>query len=479
MRLVILLLVLVPVVSALQITEIMYDPEGNDNNREYIEVFTNGSNLTDVVFEDLTSSDALELVQFFEGEYALIVEEDFNGTDMNVSVYSAGKTIGNGLNNDRDLVLLRDNKSVLDAVFYVSKRDGGGNNGKALCRLGDVFMECIPSPGEINNLSQQADEQNYTLWISEFLPDPEGDDKGLRPGGEWVELYNSGEQVLDLRGLMLEDAKNHTITISDAQISDPLLQPGQYGVVYLNGQSLLNNDGFELITLRTQTAIIDQTSYSFSKEGLSWSQDFATRSFTLTVPTPGAVHRNEEASLNSSLVLERVYVGNDDVVRFGESFRVRLKVYKGDTEKTTVKVYVANLSKQTTVSIEEKFVEHVFTLTLPLVPNCHGKLADGIYTVRAEGFATEAVLPVTIKGTAKDSCVVVQQNMTKETVALKEARKTKEPLQQTTMVERSDTFINKTGRVVYEASDSKARRWAVYFFCFTLLLVIAALVTQD
>ena len=40
----------------------------------------------------------------------------------------------------------------------------------------------------------------------------------------------------------------------------------------------------------------------------------------------------------------------------------------------------------------------------------------------------------------------------------------------------ADMLINNPGSVVYEASDYKAQRWAVYFFCLTLVLVVAAVI---
>src|SRR3989344_6070187 len=285
-----LLLLLFPFLCGFQISEIMYDPEGNDNNQEYIELFLNDTNVSDVFFEDLISSDYLELLQDFSTPYALIVEEGFNLTDLNVTVYTTGATLGNGLNNEQDLVLFRTNASILDALFYASSRDGARNNGKSLCVEDHLFQECIPTPGLENDLNLSHGEQNYTLWISEFLPDPDGDDRASRPGGEWVELYNYGEEPLDLRGLLLQDARNTTLIISDIHLDTPILSPDSYGVVYFNGQSLLNNDGLEAVRLATETHPIDVTTYSNSKEGLSWSKDFTYNQFVLSLPSPGSRH---------------------------------------------------------------------------------------------------------------------------------------------------------------------------------------------
>lgn len=476
-----LILLLIPFICGFQITEVMYNPEGNDNTREYVEIFLNGSSLPLAWVEDLRSSDLLTLVHEGINDYALLVEEGYDWNGTNATIYSVGATIGNGLNNDKDLVLLRDNSSLLDAVYYVAERDGGQNNGKSLCVARDVLQECMPTPGEENDLDKNIVEQNATLWISEFLPDPRGDDRAMRPNGEWIELYNYGDETVDLRGMLLQDARNTTLAISDVLVDDPLLAPESYGVVYLQGRTLLNNDGFESIRLLTSDEkVLDATSYSFSKEGLSWSREFMTNTFLLALPTPGEPYVPEIVSLNSSLVLERVYAGNDDLVHFGESFRARLLVRKGDTEKTTVKVSVLNLSKQVTVSVDEKFVNHTFILTIPLIPNCKESFSDGEYLVYAQGLDAEATIPVHIKGNSKDSCVILKENVTVQRLPVKEASVQQNVVSLITPnKEPSDTFINETEKIIYESSDYKARRWAVYFYCLTLVLLIAALLTRE
>ena len=53
----------------------MYNPEGNDNNKEFVEVFSDDAvNLTGYLVEDSGSNDVLELLSYFDGFYSLIVE---------------------------------------------------------------------------------------------------------------------------------------------------------------------------------------------------------------------------------------------------------------------------------------------------------------------------------------------------------------------------------------------------------------------
>jgi len=79
------------------------------------------------------------------------------------------------------------------------------------------------------------------IVINEFLPDPIGNDSGLTPNGEWVELYNRGNSTTTLTGWYLSDLNNNQLFIPTFDIT-----PKGFLVVYLNGAfslEWLNNDG--------------------------------------------------------------------------------------------------------------------------------------------------------------------------------------------------------------------------------------------
>lgn len=117
------------------INEIMYDPAGNDNDREFVEIVTDGFlNLSDYIIADAVSNDTLVGISYFPGSFSLVVEEGFNATNLNASIYSIGKTIGNNLNNDQDAVsFYYPNGTRLDTMNYTNSM-GGSNNGKSLER---------------------------------------------------------------------------------------------------------------------------------------------------------------------------------------------------------------------------------------------------------------------------------------------------------------------------------------------------------
>ncbi|MBI2146676.1 lamin tail domain-containing protein [Candidatus Woesearchaeota archaeon] len=132
------------------INEIMYDPAGNDNDREFVEIYHSPGflNLSGYIVGDAVSNDTLVGVSYSSASYSLIVEEGFNATGMNASIYSVGKTIGNNLNNDQDrVVFYYPNGTLIDIMNYSSSL-GGNNNGYSLERDEfSIFTESLVANG--------------------------------------------------------------------------------------------------------------------------------------------------------------------------------------------------------------------------------------------------------------------------------------------------------------------------------------------
>ncbi len=110
----------------IHINEIMSNPLGGDNNKEFIEIKgTKDINLSSFVIGDIASNDTLSLLRYCdECNYSLIVEKDFDYTNLNCSIYSAGSTIGNGLSNTADSVYLYFNNSLISNVSYQNIDEG-------------------------------------------------------------------------------------------------------------------------------------------------------------------------------------------------------------------------------------------------------------------------------------------------------------------------------------------------------------------
>jgi len=145
-------------VYCIVINEIMYNPEGNDNNAEYVELYFNNifdttQNMSGWTIADSSSNDTLTIMHYSPSPYALIVEEGFNHSGLNATIYSIGTTIGDNLDNDADELFLYNSNGTLIAYANYTNNYANGNS-KSLEFYNGTFYESIVNgtPGERNSV---------------------------------------------------------------------------------------------------------------------------------------------------------------------------------------------------------------------------------------------------------------------------------------------------------------------------------------
>ena len=452
--------------AEIYISEIMYNPDGDDNNKEYVEIYSD-KELDNYSIEDLSSLDYLEKINNFTSNFSLIVEEGFNFSGVNAKIYSVGATIGNNLNNDVDSIVLRDTEGkVLDAISY-SKEIGG--DGRALCvSKNKIISECIPTPG------YSTLEITYDVRLNEFLPDPAGDDDAFMPAGEWIELYNPGDFDIDLNGFSLKDKFGHQIFITDSQVLDSTtINKRNFLVVYVNGKSgFLNNDDFEEVYLIDDLGvIIDKVSYSGSQEDVSYA--LVDNKWLPSNPSAGEENPYEEdIELDSKIFIDTIYLGEDKRAKWGDNLRVKLKVYKGNTSKESVQIWVKGdsdvVSKRTRFSVNERFKEKDFTIPVQIYPNCNEKYKDGNYELLVSGLNSEDSEKFKIKGLTSSLC---KQSKIKKEVESLSLEATKEGIGKESNTEKEDFFEsnlndNNEEKIVFSSKTNKQSKLTIYFFIF-------------
>ena len=464
MRLILILAILLIIpnsLAILQITEIMYNPEGSDNNHEYIELETN-INLTGFIIQDSSSEDVLELLKYIPSNYSLIVEEGFNHSKINATIYSVGATIGNGLNNDGDIIIIKNNTDIFDVIHYYPSW-GGENNGNSLCILNEQWEECLPSPGYENSEYQQV----YNIKINELLPNPQGYDNADMPGGEWIELINFGNEI-NIENCYLKDLAGRTIDITTTHTYNTTIK--NHLVVYLNGKynGYMNNEGLEKISLFTPEGIlIDEMSYDSSTEGLSWSK--INEKWIQTVPSPNKENPENKTHLESSIKIEKVYLGTDYKAKFGDNLRVKLEIYKGNTTKNSISIWIEkneeSISKRTRFNIEKKYEDTAITVPIQIFPNCNEKLEDGRYHIKVEGLDKTDSHEIKIEGITKNLC--------------EEIKYSSEKIYKESCSENNINPSNSTiDEIIYESTNKKTDRFAVYLLCLTLVFIIIQITTE-
>jgi hypothetical protein len=286
----VVLLLSITVNAQLIINEIMYNPsadQGPDSSLEWIEIYNN--------YTFPVNMSSWKLDNSFLGEH-LLSPSDYmviaRDSEAFVEFYSPQYSVLDGsfsLVNGGDFINL---SNSTDEVIAIYQPTGANGNGKTLEWTGTVFVESLGNgtPGTQNSVVGTS-RDIQSLIITEFLPNPAGNDDALSPNGEWVELYNPTQNPIDARGLVLYDSNDdHELYISHTTTANPIIPAYGYAVVYRNADTdfALNNNGFDEVRLFTDTSretMLDTVSYSGSNEGMSWSNIGGT--WLRTIPTPG------------------------------------------------------------------------------------------------------------------------------------------------------------------------------------------------
>jgi len=126
---------------------------------------------------------------------------------------------------------------------------------------------------------------NFTLQISEVYPNPAGKDNINPNDKEFIEIYNFGNNNIDLTHSKILNSKNKSLQISEYF---NLINSKQYLVIYPMSKFALKNSGKEEILLTNNDFIIDKFQYSYSEETYSWSR--INNSWVLAKATPGKIN---------------------------------------------------------------------------------------------------------------------------------------------------------------------------------------------
>jgi len=153
---VLLFLFFIPVVNAsLIINEIMYNPQGADGGHEWIEIYNGGEediNLEDYRFFENNQNHGLNLIHgdnsiISEDEYLIIADnaETFLQDHENFPRTVLDSTFS--LSNTGEYIALKNSSgSIIDEVNY----SGIVEEGRSLCKINNIWKECIATPGEEN-----------------------------------------------------------------------------------------------------------------------------------------------------------------------------------------------------------------------------------------------------------------------------------------------------------------------------------------
>lgn len=409
------------VLAEIRINEVMANPSCSESYCEYVELYNNDTNSVNMTGWKITDGDDEDVLEGGSGDeiiipgnsFAMIVDSDsrvysnFDVGEVNW-IYVEDDSIANKLNNGGETLMLKDNKGdEIDSVTYPSLDEGESYN-----YINGRWEKGEATPGR-DNIANTTSVNDYSvISISEFLPDPEGEDDANMPKGEWVELYNVGNVDLDLLGFEFYDnyGSEADVVITETTTSDgTVIKSKDYLVVYMNGVSgFLNNKGFEKISLYDLNGnLVDEVSYEGSDEGVSWS--YSEEEWQRTAPTLGYGNLDNSSSMQSEIKIEEIYDLGDGKAEWGDIIRIKLFVYKGNTEKNVVWMWVEDregnrVTKKSKFNVYDKFLNYSFTYPLGLPADCEEDFVSGVGKIKVSGLdtSTEENLDIRERPLCKD-----------------------------------------------------------------------------
>lgn len=425
---VIMIILLCSVLAEMQINEIMANPSCSESYCEYIELYNNGTGAINMTNWKVNDSNDEDTFESFNGNdilipgnsFALIVDSDSrvysNFQVGNITwIYVDDTAIGgSGLSNSGEDINLKDeNNNIIDFVSYNNSIDG-----ESYSLINGIWVNAEPSPGK-DNIENVSYAPDYSfVSISEFLPDPAGEDDQAMELGEWVELYSSAEYDIDLIGFYLQDNVGDGTDVyitNTTTIDGTIIKSKDYLIVYMNGVSgFLNNNGYDKINLYDLNGnLIDSVSYEGSDEGVSWS--LTDGEWEKSAPTLGSGNLDNSSSAQSEIRIDEIYDLGDGKAEWGDIIRAELFVYKGNTEKYTVWIWIEDSSgnratKKSKFSINEKFQNYTFTYPIFIPENCDDEFTSGNGKIIVEGLdeRDEKILEIREKPLCKDGIKTVR-----------------------------------------------------------------------
>ncbi|MFH1682256.1 MAG: lamin tail domain-containing protein [Candidatus Woesearchaeota archaeon] len=335
------------------INEVMYSAPDGD---EWVEIYNPSNESVDLENWNLTdnlNTDELVCCSFLGncslilegGNYAIITDQDtelydYLDTDA-LKVCVDDNSIGNGLGNDEDKISLSNlNGTIIDFINYLDEWGADGNNKTLERNKKGEWKESIISGGTPGKKNSAYDfSYDYSvLQISEIMADPFGTDDLFKPGGEWVEIYNSGDEPLFLEGVVLYDEDDsNELYLTKVNVDRLELCAGCYAVAYRNGDSDFDlskiNDKVRLFTgyPAAVNILIDEVSFSNAVEGMSFNR-FA-EGWYQSRPTPGKENvYTEGCDWGLRLGMDSSIFQKDEL-----DFKLLLSRKYGSTENLTVK----------------------------------------------------------------------------------------------------------------------------------------------
>ena len=255
-------------ISDICINEIIPNPNGYDDdvypNGEWLELYNDGSTDVDLTGWSVTNS-AGKVLTF--NAASIVGYSSSNNQTWEISPGEYVVIARNGdsnfyLTNTADTISLLDASStkVHEASWGSSAQSGVSYEEDSTSPTSHWIPTAQPTPGQQNSAGGPVTYIPSDLVISEVMANPwPSDDNASYPGGEWIEVFNTGSATMDLTGWSIVDAAGNIIDFdldhlvgADGTPASFMIRGGEHRLLAVNstGSYGVLNNGVEAITLK-------------------------------------------------------------------------------------------------------------------------------------------------------------------------------------------------------------------------------------
>ena len=379
--------------SSILISEVHPDPILDESLNEWVEITNDGSQPVDVggwVFGDDVDNSTIE-GPLFEGEGATIpafgfailadentrVYENFNVSEDAIHLYIDDAALGNGLSNDGEMIYLYANGTLIAFANYTRPTSGFSSS-----LLNGSWQKASPTPGwHANGSTASGCDYELSLVLnSTNFDDPDDFSwkliaRNVRGGATNISARAAIHDMFGNTEQEYSPFTNQSITSQRTSSAfSPNLDEGQSYILSAN--------------LTTQC---EDTNQNNNKD---------ERIFTIQ----GVL--TTDSTLKILSILDQ---GTDRAAAFGQTIRVRINAYRGETSKESIAAWIEDgrqnkLTKQSRATVDEKYSNTTLTIPLQIIPNCDEDFDDGEYTLKVEGLDTDDEMDIDVEGITGDLC---------------------------------------------------------------------------
>jgi phosphatidylserine/phosphatidylglycerophosphate/cardiolipin synthase-like enzyme len=281
------------------LNEALPNPNGLDNdtwpNGEWMEIYNSGTTPVDVLNWELVNK-ASKSLTFDSASIVGFQAGNSNTWTIQPGDYMVIARNGNSnfyLTNSGDWITMKDSSgNTVDQASWNSTASGVSLEEDSTNAVNDWVSTNNPTPGSANSASTGPVASD--LVMNEVMPNPwPSDDNASWPGGEWVEILNTGTSDLNLTGWSIVDNAGNTLPFNASHLVGPssIIAAGEHRIIAVNSSTswgVLNNGGESLRLLWPNGTLSQTISWTNTEPGFSLTEQQGGTWGHSSFPTPGS-----------------------------------------------------------------------------------------------------------------------------------------------------------------------------------------------